>query len=101
MSQPSVALFITCLTDQFQPRVGVAMVKVLEKLGWRVAFPAEQTCCGQPFLNNGFEDEARRLARRRAALSILRRSTTTASAAGSVPFRPPSALRLPTSSPWA
>ena len=64
MSQPSVALFITCLTDQFQPRVGVAMVKVLEKLGWRVAFPAEQTCCGQPFFNNGFEDEARRLARR-------------------------------------
>ena len=64
MPQPTVALFVTCLTDQFQPRVGVAVVKVLEKLGWRVVFPEEQTCCGQPFFNNGFCEDATRLARR-------------------------------------
>jgi L-lactate dehydrogenase complex protein LldE len=57
-------LFITCLTDQFYPRVGVAVTKILEHLGCRVVFPKAQTCCGQPFYNNGFQDEARELARR-------------------------------------
>ena len=59
-----VALFVTCLTDQYQPHVAVAATQVLEKLGWRVRFPAAQTCCGQPFFNNGYWDEARALARR-------------------------------------
>lgn len=59
-----VALFVTCLTDQFYPRVGRAVVAVLEKLGCRVRFPAEQTCCGQPMYNNGYFDEAGDLARR-------------------------------------
>jgi L-lactate dehydrogenase complex protein LldE len=62
--QRTVALFITCLTDQFYPRVGVAVVKVLEKLGWRVEYPGSQSCCGQPFYNNGFRDDARDLASR-------------------------------------
>ena len=31
-----VALFITCLTDQFYPHVGIAVTKILEKLGCRV-----------------------------------------------------------------
>ena len=61
---PHAALFITCLTDQFYPHVGVAVTKVLEHFGCRVSFPQEQTCCGQPFFNNGFQPEARRLARR-------------------------------------
>ncbi len=59
-----VALFVTCLTDQFYPRVGVAVTKILEKFGCRVSFPDAQTCCGQPFFNNGFHDEARPLATR-------------------------------------
>jgi L-lactate dehydrogenase complex protein LldE len=59
-----VALFITCLTDQFHPHVGVAVTKVLEHFGCRVTFPRAQTCCGQPFYNNGFHDDARGLARR-------------------------------------
>jgi L-lactate dehydrogenase complex protein LldE len=58
----NVALFVTCLTDQFYPEVGVAVVQVLERLGCRVSFPSRQTCCGQPLSNNGFEAEARRLA---------------------------------------
>lgn len=60
----TVALFITCLTDQFYPRVGVAVTRVLERLGCEVVFPEAQTCCGQPFFNNGFHDESRALARR-------------------------------------
>jgi len=64
MPQHNVALFITCLTDQFYPRVGVAVTKILERYGCRVHFPESQTCCGQPFFNNGFHDEARELAQR-------------------------------------
>jgi L-lactate dehydrogenase complex protein LldE len=59
-----VALFVTCLTDQFYPHVGVAVTKILERLGCRVHFPQAQTCCGQPFFNNGFPDQARPLAER-------------------------------------
>jgi L-lactate dehydrogenase complex protein LldE len=62
--QPTAALFITCLTDQFYPRVGVAVTRILEHYGWRVVFPEAQTCCGQPFYNNGFHPEARKLAQR-------------------------------------
>ena len=60
----TVALFVTCLTDQFYPHVAIAVTKVLEALGCRVEFPTLQTCCGQPFFNNGFHDEARPLAKR-------------------------------------
>jgi L-lactate dehydrogenase complex protein LldE len=59
-----IALFITCLTDAFYPRAGIATVKVLEHLGHTVEFPSEQTCCGQPMFNNGFRADARDLARR-------------------------------------
>jgi L-lactate dehydrogenase complex protein LldE len=59
-----VALFATCLTDQFYPRAGIAVVEVLERLGCRVSFPERQTCCGQPQWNNGYRAEARGLARR-------------------------------------
>ena len=61
-----IGLLITCLTDLFVPRAGVAVVRVLEHLGHSVEFPREQTCCGQPMFNNGFEPEARDLARRMA-----------------------------------
>lgn len=64
MPQPNVALFITCLTDQFYPQVGIAVTKILERLGCHVSFPQSQTCCGQPFFNNGFHQEAAELARR-------------------------------------
>lgn len=60
----TIALFITCLTDQFYPRSGIAVVKVLEHLGHQVVFPEAQTCCGQPMFNTGYHAEARGLARR-------------------------------------
>jgi L-lactate dehydrogenase complex protein LldE len=40
------------------------VVEVLERLGHRVAFPEEQTCCGQMHANNGYADEAIGLVRR-------------------------------------
>ena len=53
-----VALFVTCLVDTLQPAVGRATVEVLERLGVEVAFPREQTCCGQLHLNAGYPDVA-------------------------------------------
>jgi len=58
-----VALFVTCLADNFYPRTGIAVVRVLESLGCRVHFPQQQTCCGQPMWNTGYAKETRRLAR--------------------------------------
>ena len=59
-----IALLVTCLVDQVIPEVGIATVRLLRRAGYQVEFPTAQTCCGQPFLNSGFEDEARRLAKR-------------------------------------
>lgn len=58
-----VSLFVTCLVDQFFPRVGLAMADVLERIGWEVDFPEAQTCCGQPAFNSGYREEARQVAR--------------------------------------
>jgi L-lactate dehydrogenase complex protein LldE len=55
-------LFITCLAEQFFPDVLKRMVGLLERLGVQVEFPEEQTCCGQPFFNSGYRDQARDLA---------------------------------------
>ncbi|HYH92250.1 MAG TPA: (Fe-S)-binding protein [Candidatus Saccharimonadales bacterium] len=51
-----VALFITCYNDLLYPEVGRAMVRLLRRLGHDVAFPAEQTCCGQMHYNSGYQD---------------------------------------------
>ena len=50
-----VALFIPCYVDQFYPNVAVATLELLEKLGCEVVYPLNQTCCGQPMANSGFE----------------------------------------------
>jgi len=50
-----VALFIPCYVDQFYPNVAIATLELLEKFGVEVSYPANQTCCGQPMANSGFE----------------------------------------------
>jgi L-lactate dehydrogenase complex protein LldE len=54
----NVALFIPCYIDQFYPRVGIATLELLEKLGCRATYPAAQTCCGQPMANTGCETDS-------------------------------------------
>ena len=54
-----VQLFATCLVDTFYPETGQAIVEILGRLGVRVEFPPDQTCCGQPAYNAGLRDEAR------------------------------------------
>ena len=60
----TVALFATCLMDALRPSVGRAAIQLLEGAGFRVAVPADQTCCGQPGWNAGADDDARALAAR-------------------------------------
>jgi len=61
-----IALFITCFNDTLFPGTGRAVVEVLERLGHEVAFPQEQTCCGQMHGNSGYQDDGGRLAERMA-----------------------------------
>ena len=51
------------MVDQLFPKVGLAMADVLERLGYQVDFPENQTCCGQPAFNSGYRNEARTVAR--------------------------------------
>jgi L-lactate dehydrogenase complex protein LldE len=51
------------MVDQLFPKVGLAMADVLERLGYQVDFPEDQTCCGQPAFNSGYRAEARSVAR--------------------------------------
>jgi L-lactate dehydrogenase complex protein LldE len=53
-----VSLFITCYNDTLFPETGKAVVRVLERLGHTVDFPAGQTCCGQMHWNTGYQAEA-------------------------------------------
>jgi L-lactate dehydrogenase complex protein LldE len=56
----------TCLTDTFFPDTARAVVRLLERLGCTVDFPAAQTCCGQMHFNTGYRKQAITLARRTA-----------------------------------
>lgn len=53
-----VSLFITCYNDTLFPTTGQAVVRVLERLGHTVLFPAGQTCCGQMHYNTGYQADA-------------------------------------------
>ena len=59
-----VALFATCFNDTMWPETPKATVRLLERLGCRVEFPLEQTCCGQMLTNTGYAAEALPLVRR-------------------------------------
>ncbi len=63
-----IALCVTCLVDQIMPEVGVATVQLLRRAGYEVAFPQDQTCCGQPFFNSGFKAKTINLAKRTIAI---------------------------------
>jgi L-lactate dehydrogenase complex protein LldE len=58
----TVQLFTTCMGENLLPDVLEKMVLLLERLGVRCEFPEDQTCCGQPLFNSGFQAEGRKLA---------------------------------------
>jgi len=49
-----IGLFIPCFIDAFFPEVGIATLELLERFGHEVVYPRDQTCCGQPMADNGF-----------------------------------------------
>lgn len=57
-SDLKVALFHTCIVNYNEPRIGRAAVAVLHKNEIEVASPAEQRCCGMPYLDSGRIDAA-------------------------------------------
>jgi L-lactate dehydrogenase complex protein LldE len=59
-----VAVFVTCFNDALYPQTGIALVRLLERLGHEVVFPQAQTCCGQMHINTGYYREAVPLAHR-------------------------------------
>lgn len=68
---------ITCLCDLFYPEVGESTVRLLNRLGVEVDFPARQTCCGQPAYNSGYNADALAVARHQIeAFSGLGTETT-------------------------
>lgn len=59
-----IGLFVPCYVNALYPEVGVATYKLLKHLGVDVAYPLNQTCCGQPMANAGFETKALPLAKK-------------------------------------
>ena len=55
---------MACYNDTLFPETGIAVTRVLERLGHTVKFPIEQTCCGQMHYNTGYQGEAVPLVRR-------------------------------------
>ncbi|MDZ5445958.1 (Fe-S)-binding protein [Micromonospora sp. 4G57] len=53
-----IALFITCVNDLAYPQTGIAVTRILRRLGHTVEFPVAQTCCGQMHANTGYRAEA-------------------------------------------
>jgi Fe-S oxidoreductase len=65
--RPEVALLADTFTTWFEPENARAAVRVLERAGYRVSFPAADgrpPCCGRTFLAVGLVEEARVEARR-------------------------------------
>ncbi len=59
-----IGLFIPCYINAVYPEVGIACYKLLKSLDLDVDYPLNQTCCGQPMANGGFEEKSLPLAER-------------------------------------
>ncbi len=55
----NVHIFVPCFVDQLYPDTAFNMVSVLEQSGCTVQYNTNQTCCGQPAFNAGFQKEAK------------------------------------------
>ncbi|MDF1601940.1 FAD-binding and (Fe-S)-binding domain-containing protein [Nocardioides sp. YIM 152315] len=60
----TVLLWPDTFTNDFDPRIGRAAVRVLEEAGWRVEIPTGPVCCGLTWISTGQLAVARRVLRR-------------------------------------
>jgi glycolate oxidase iron-sulfur subunit len=77
-----VAFLYGCVQDAFLAGVNAACVRVLQRNGFEVHFPAAQTCCGAAQLHTGEDDLARDLARRNVNACLHRDYSAIISNAG-------------------
>ena len=59
----TVSLFIPCMVDLFLPEIGEAAYRLLRSLGTNPIYHPDQTCCGQPAINAGYVEPARKAAK--------------------------------------
>ncbi len=52
-AKEKIAFYSGCLIDFAYPEMGVSLVKILNKSGFEVIYPQDQTCCGAPARYNG------------------------------------------------
>ncbi|WP_433196965.1 FAD-binding and (Fe-S)-binding domain-containing protein [Nocardia sp. CA-107356] len=69
VASQEVLLWVDTFTDVFDPEIGLAAVRLIESLGYRVRIPRRRVCCGLTWISTGQLDGAR--ARLRATLNEL------------------------------
>lgn len=52
-----IGIFIPCFINKVEPEIGLKAVEILKKLNINFLIPENQTCCGQPFFNSGYQNE--------------------------------------------
>jgi L-lactate dehydrogenase complex protein LldE len=73
MGAEPITFFPTCLVELIRPDAGAAAVRLLRREGHACQLSRGATCCGQPAWNSGYQDEARKVARR--TLKALAKTT--------------------------
>jgi len=63
-----VILWDDTFVRYYEPHIGIAAVRVLERAGFEVALPRDRKCCGRPAFSQGNLDLARRLGEHNLAL---------------------------------
>ncbi|RIK46161.1 MAG: FAD-binding oxidoreductase [Chloroflexi bacterium] len=63
-----VVYFHDTFTTYNYPRIGRAVVRLLEAAGFDVTVETRRTCCGRPMLSKGLVDDARKLAQANVTL---------------------------------
>ncbi|MHB9097628.1 MAG: (Fe-S)-binding protein [Syntrophales bacterium] len=58
-----VSMFIPCTVDLFLPDIGEATASLLRQAGANPIYHRGQTCCGQPAINSGYRQEAKKAAK--------------------------------------
>lgn len=58
----NVALFTGCISDHFDRKTLLASIKLLNRIGFDVLVPKEQSCCGAIHLHQGKKDIADKMA---------------------------------------
>ncbi len=56
-----VFFYAGCAIEYFYPEIGLSLVKLLEKVGFRVDIPEKAVCCGLPAIHSGDASNAKKI----------------------------------------